>query len=271
MASGKGFLTTSLVAGQTAITRMQANSPLKLLCPRRTPDAAWAYVTTFGGGLLAGDQVDLELDIAERTTCVLTSQASTKVYKSPSGKTSQQTVRGTIGKDGLLVIAPDPITCFAGANYQQSQTLDLAEGASLVFIDWLTSGRRARNEVWQFSRYASRTDIRFNQKRVFLDSILLDPKHGPLDSPFRLGRFHCMALLVIIGKRFEEFTNLLLDEISREPVRPGESLIQTASAIPHGMVLRIIGVETEVVGQVLRHKVDFLSSHIGGNPWSRKW
>jgi len=271
MVLGKGFLRTSLVAGQTAITRAQATNPLKLLCPQRTPNAAWVYVATFGGGLVAGDHVDLDVEIAAGTSCILTSQASTKVYKSPFGKLAQQTTNATVGSGALLVIAPDPITCFADASYQQYQRLHLEPGANLVFVDWLTSGRRARNECWKFSRYASRIDITCDQGPIFLDSILLDPADGPLESPFRLGRFHCLALLVILGPDYQDVTSAILEEISQQPIDPGSSLIQTASQISHGVVVRIIGVETETVGRLLQGKLEFLSERMGGGPWSRKW
>jgi urease accessory protein len=267
---GKGFLKTSLVDGRTAITRAQATNPLKLLCPRGR-EAAWVYATTYGGGLVAGDVIDLDVKIADDTSCVLTTQASTKVYKSPYGKMAQQLTQGTVGNGALLVIAPDPISCFADARYQQEQRLDVATEGNLVLVDWLTSGRRARGECWKFAHYSSRIEISLGDHCIFLDSIRLDPADGPLISPFRLGRFHCMALLVIVGPLYEQQRAAILEEISKLPIDPGSSLIQAASEIPHGMVLRIMGTDTEQVGRLLQRRLAFLSERLGGEPWSRKW
>ena len=268
--SGKGFLKTALVRRRTEVTRALASNPLKFLYPRRR-DAAWVYTTTFGGGLVAGDHIDLAVEIGDGTSCVLTSQSSTKVYKCPGGKVTRQTTRATIGNEALLVIAPDPITCFAGSCYQQEQRLDLAMGGNLVLVDWLTSGRRARNERWMFTRYSSRIDIRCDGRQRFLDSVLLDPTDGPLESPYRFGRFHCVALLVIMGPVYERESAAILEEISRQPIEPGASLIQTASRIPRGVVLRIAGVGTEQVGRELQQRLEFLAPRLGGGPWSRKW
>lgn len=271
MAIGKGVLQTSLVAGRTAITRVQATNPLKLLCPQRSPKAAWVYATTYGGGLVAGDQVHLEANILSGTTCVLTSQASTKVYKSPQGNTCQQTVHARVDKDALLVIAPDPITCFADARYRQHQQIDLQARGGLVLVDWLTSGRRARHECWMFSHYYSRIDITYDHHPVFLESLLLDPTDGPIDSPHRLGRFHCMALLVIVGPALEQATAAMIQEVSQQKIEPDCPLIQAASPIPQGAVLRVLGTDTESVGRELAGRLEFLSGRLDGGPWSRKW
>ena len=271
MANGKGVLQTSLVAGRTAVTRAQATNPLKLLCPRRSPRAAWVYVTTYGGGLVAGDQIDLTANISSGTTCVLTSQASTKVFKSPMGNACRHTVNARVGKDALLVVAPDPITCFADARYHQQQQVDLSLGGSLVLVDWLTSGRRARHEYWMFSHYYSRIDVSYDQRHVFLESLLLDPADGPIDSPFRLGRFHCMALLVFVGPALQQISAAVINEISQQPIEQDCSLVQAASPIPFGAVLRVLGTDTESVGRVLRSRLEFLSDRLDGGPWSRRW
>ena len=51
----------------------------------------------------------------------------------------------------------------------------------------------------------------------------------------------------------------------------GSSLIEAASPIPNGVVLRVLGTDTETVGRVLRRRLQFLSDRLDGGPWSRKW
>ena len=41
---------------------------------------------------------------------------------------------------------PDPVICFASSTYRQTQRFDLAESASLVLLDWMSSGRRESGE-----------------------------------------------------------------------------------------------------------------------------
>ena len=118
-----------------------------------------SYSSTFGGGLVAGDQIHLDMQLTPNTTCVLSTQASTKVYRDPAKKGCQQTLKANIADGALLVSVPDPITCFADALYEQQQQFHLAPEGSVVLLDWLTSGRRKRGESWDFTRYRSQIDI----------------------------------------------------------------------------------------------------------------
>ena len=62
-AKGTGALSVAEVAGAAAVVGARANAPLKLLVPRHRGAAVWAYASTLGGGLLAGDHVHLDLEI----------------------------------------------------------------------------------------------------------------------------------------------------------------------------------------------------------------
>ena len=55
---------------------------LKLLVPSRAsavPSCQWLYIVTFGGGLVEGDNVAVDIKVGENCTVVATTQASTKV------------------------------------------------------------------------------------------------------------------------------------------------------------------------------------------------
>ena len=174
----RGILELSFVAGRTEVTRAFAANPLRLLVPRWRTAAAWVYLSTYGGGLVAGDEIDLHVRIGERARGVLGTQASTKVYRSPVEVPSRQLLRASVADGGLLVLAPDPLTCFAQARYEQSQSIRLHGSGSLVLVDWLTSGRRARGESWAMSRYCSRLQVHRDGELVLADALLLDPPKG---------------------------------------------------------------------------------------------
>jgi urease accessory protein len=269
--AGCGALELSLVAGRTAVTRSVAASPLKLLAPRRRAAAAWVYVSTYGGGLVAGDEIDLDVRLGPSAVGVLCTQASTKVYRSPVRATCRQTLRASVADGGLLVLAPDPLTCFAQAQYEQSQVIRLEGSGSLVLVDWLTSGRRARGECWAFSRYRTRLEVYRNDELILADALLLDPADGPLDSPFRLGRFHCMAMVVLIGKQLAQAVGEQLRRIAAKPIEPGARLMDGASPVPHGMLMRVIGETTDSVARYLGSALAFLGEVLGETPWARKW
>jgi urease accessory protein len=270
-APGHGLVEVARVAGRTAVVRARADSPLKLLAPRGRARSAWVFASTYGGGLVAGDDVRLRVKVGPGATLLLGTQASTKVYRSTDGRVTRQALGATVADGGLLVVAPDPLTPFAGAVHEQRQRVDLAPGGSLVLLDWITSGRRARGERWAFGRYASRNDVYQGGVHALADRLALDPADGPLDAPSRLGRFECLALVVIIGPQLAGASKLVLDEVGSRPLRRRETLVDAASPLRDGVVLRVAAEATELLGRYLRETLAFVPELLGEDPWARKW
>ena len=269
--SGYGVLRIEVVRGKSTVVRSRASNPLKILAPRRPHPAAWIYTSTFGGGLVAGDDVRLDVLIGQKAACCLTTQSATKVYRSPQGCPARQELHATVAHGGVLVVAPDPVICFTDAVYEQQQRVDVHAGGALVVVDWLTSGRRGCGECWAFQRYLSKLEVNYDGTRVLTDVLRLDRSDGPIDSPHRMGQFHCLAALVTIGDRFAETNKHLIDEIASSPVKRDEEIIESASSIPHGAVTRIIGATPQRVAQRLSQRLEFTREALGTSPWERKW
>jgi len=198
-------------------------------------------VLSYGGGLVGGDEVSLEVGVGEGASLVMLSQGSTKVFKdrfttrshiqrrirppdpnpsasiSPSPVTCQRmTVR--VSKGATLYLFPDPVTCFKHASYNQLQTFHLENDASLIVLDSFTSGRKSLGEEWEFWRYYSVNDIWVNGQRVARDVMLLEQeKEGEVkkDSRWngalpartladRLAPYSCYATAILYGPAMHE-------------------------------------------------------------------
>lgn len=294
--AGYASLTVQFVSGESAVTSAFASSPIKLLTPRARGPSVWAYTSSFGGGLVAGDETRLDLRLGPGARCFVGTQASTKIYRNPSLRPCGHETHARLEAGSLLVFAPDPVQAFAGSTYTQRQAFHLAPDASFVLVDWLTSGRAARGERWAFSRFASRNEIHIRcspcaetptaetgnelpengssqskEDLVFLDSFHLDPADGDLASRHRTGRFNCFATLLLLGPLVGEIAGRLLEEISARPVSRRAALVCSASPIRGGAVLRVAGEEVEAVAHELHQHLRALSSLLGDDPWSRKW
>ncbi len=270
-APGQGFLELTHVAGSTAATRVRANSPLKLLLPQTHDGCLWAFTSTYGGGLVAGDTINLRVHLNAGTTCLLSTQASTKVYPGTRRLPCRQKISATVEDNAMLALIPDPITCFAGAVYEQRQQFHLAPTASLAVVDWLSCGRLAFGERWAFSRFHSRNTIDVDGQTVTQDAILLDPGDGPLDAPHRLGDFDCIATIMLLGPVLQGGVATLLTDLSRQPVAQRSAMLYSISPLANGAILRIAGKSTQIVAGFLRDKLHFMNSLLGQDPWSRKW
>lgn len=268
---GCGLLELDFIAGRTTVTRAESHSPLKWLLPRRKTPAAWVYSSTFGGGLVGGDRIEMRVGVRNKARAVLATQSSTKVYRCLPETHCFQSLSANVGSEAVLVVAPDPVTCFAGASYEQQQIIRLAPDATLVYVDWLTSGRRARGESWAFSRYRNRLDLYRDGSRLLTDSLLLDPSDGPLDSPIRMGRFHCSATVVMCGPQSQTACESLLTEVNDRPIEPGANVVDAASPLDSGVIWRLAGLTTESISRLLKQRLEFLTPLLGESPWGRKW
>jgi urease accessory protein len=143
IARGHAHLTVEMVSGQSAATSSWSSDPIKMLVPKARGTSVWAYSSSFGGGMVGGDQTHLDLNIGASTRCYVGTQASTKIYRNP-GHVASHLTRAQLGSHSLLVFAPDPVQAFADSTYTQRQEFYLEAGASLVLLDWFNSGRAAR-------------------------------------------------------------------------------------------------------------------------------
>jgi urease accessory protein len=205
----EGIIEADNVEGRTSVVKNYHRYPLKFLTVdtarrqtlaesrtveeedgaqqqrRRGPLAPiWVYAVTYGGGLVAGDDIGLKFTVRRDAALVLTTQASTKVYKSRSpGRSAQgetaghlvchQTLAANVESGALLAIVPHAVTCFADARYKQRQVVRMEEGANLILVDWLTSGRVARGEEWAFESYETTNDVLLDDQLLVREAVSL--------------------------------------------------------------------------------------------------
>lgn len=270
--SGRAHLRCERVAGQTAVTSAFATSPLKLLTPRSRGESVWGYLSSFGGGMVAGDETRLDLRAGPGTRCFVGTQASTKVYRNPTRRPCSHHIRAEADEGSMLFLAPDPVQSFADSSFSQRQEIFLHPTAGLVLLDWCCSGRVARGERWAFNSYSSRIEIfDSSSQRLFLDSLLLDPADGPLDSPMRLGRFNCLALLLMLGPSLASAAQQILANLAGRSIECRAPLVTSASLVRDGALLRIAGERFEDVARELHTHLAFLPAHLGDDPFARKW
>jgi urease accessory protein len=268
---GHAALEVSVVFGESTVTSAYATSPLRLLTPRPRGPSVWTYTSSFGGGLLAGDQTRLDLNLGAGAKCFVGTQASTKVYRNPGQLPCGHVTHATLAADSLLIFSPEPVQPFADSVYLQQQEFHLAPGAGLVLLDWFSSGRSARGERWEFAHFQTRNDVFIGGERAFVDSVLFDPSDGSLTTSHRGGRFNCFATLLFMGTAVRDLAARVMVEIAARPVESNASLVCSASPVREGALLRIAGTELEPVTREIHRHLGPLSGLLGDDPWQRRW
>jgi urease accessory protein len=182
---------------------------------------------------------------------------------------------------GALFLLPDPVTCFRSASYNQKQTFHLSQDASLVLLDWLTSGRKTRGEEWAFSRYYSANEIWVDGQRIAKDVMLLEDKEvyprAPRSLGDKLAPYSCYAMVILYGPLVQDVISGMIAQYDRISVlktkSPPEMLWSLSPMISVGgtrwAVVRAAGKETEMVKRWLGQTLGELQQIMGIDMYRR--
>lgn len=263
-------------ATRSDVVRARGAGPLRILTPRSAGRAAWIVTSSLGGGLVDRDEVALDVLVERGATSVVTTEASTKVYKG----TTRQTLVVRVADHASAILAPDPLVPFASSTIRQETTIELDPTASIVSTDTLTAGRVAHGERWAFDR----VDITLRLLRGPLhgavvsvhDRVVLDRADAPVAE--RMREFDALATCVVVGPRVASHARALLTSIARAPLhapRDGSSggrVLVAASPIgDDGVLVRICGTSVEEVVAATRSHLRAACAALGEDPWARKW
>ncbi|KAI3407250.1 uncharacterized protein J3R85_021154, partial [Psidium guajava] len=291
-----GMIVIEKVRGKSTVTKSFSKYPLKFIIPRKVGpswvDAVWIYALTFGGGIVSGDDISCKLEIGDGCTAVLTTQSSTKVYKSLGSKCSRQSLEAEIGSNSMLVLVPDPVTCFSTARFFQKQVFRVYSDSNLVLVDWITSGRHESGEKWDFTHYKSTNNIFLEgDQPLFLDTVLLE-QGSTVPLAERMQDFQVIAMVVLLGPMLRHIQGQVQEDVKRMMAKQVQgssaqwdrqiksntcdlankpSLIASCSAFGHkgeGIIVRIASLTTESVYQFLKHQLAGLESLVGVLPYS---
>ncbi|KAG5396365.1 hypothetical protein IGI04_018179 [Brassica rapa subsp. trilocularis] len=255
-------------------------------------DVVWIYSITYGGGIVSGDSISCEFTIGDGCTAVLTTQSSTKVYKAIGSQCSEQTLEARIGRESLLVVVPDPVTCFSTARYYQKQNFRLVSDSNLVLVDWITSGRHANGEKWDFEFYKSINNVYLeDDKPLFLDTVLLE-KRNIQSIAERMQDYHAIAMVILFGPKLRELQkqvqenvkNMMSEQLqisygsrrhnpdsrARNGFMKPEFIASCSTFGPEGkgVVVRIASDSTESVYNFLRQQLGDLEPLLGQSPYA---
>ncbi|CAO2655379.1 Nn.00g104430.m01.CDS01 [Neocucurbitaria sp. VM-36] len=201
------------------------------------------FLLTYGGGIVAGDTINLDVQLASNTRLILLTQGSTKIFKTPSPDlVSEQHMAVHLKVKAALVYLPDPVQPFAQTAFSQSQIYHLENGqGNLCVCDWVTSGRSARGENWDIYSYKSRNEVWSTStsdssssnptKRLLLrDNLLLSPDgctNLPLSS--LMSSFSVFGTLILHGPLFTSLSTFFLSEFELLPRIGGRNWGDTPS------------------------------------------
>lgn len=206
------------------------------------------YLLNPGGGYLDGDTYRMNLTLDEGAALTLTTQSSTKVYKTPNKEVYQET-NVNMEKDSYLEYIPDALIAYQDASYYQKNSIHMKQGATLLYSDILTPGWSPDEKKFSYDMLRLKTEIYMEEELVAFDHIKLEPNSQAMtELGFMEGYTH-LGSFIVVG---EQTNDALIDQLY--------TLIQESEgdfsfgisrlAIP-GFTIRIMANYTQVIERII--------------------
>ena len=130
----------------------------------------------------------------------VSTQASTKVYRSPRGHRARELHARVGARRRCSSSRPIRWCCFAGRRYRAGAAIRRSRGRrAWSLVDWVTSGRRASGERWAFDEYVQPAERR-RRRHARACTTRWRCARADGDLAARLGRFDVLALVLVLGR-----------------------------------------------------------------------
>ena len=206
-------LEVAQVRGKSRLVACKNIQPLKLLQPASHGRACHVVLSSYGGGLVAGDVIRLRITGLAGARLILTTQASTRVFRSIDGAVAEQHTVGELAENALAVIFPDPVVLQAESRYRQTQEWQLQPTSLLLLVDWFHSGRMDQGERFAFTSLHSELRVRVAGRLVVLDRFAFSPAENIAASPANFAGYQAFFSVFLVGSpddaRFQTLATML--------------------------------------------------------------
>ncbi len=168
-------------AGKTVLVKSLQKPPLLIVRPfELEPGTLTAIIVNPTAGILAGDTYKISLTLCEGARVVLLTQSATKIHTMEHSVSAHQEIVFEVANHARLEYYPERTIPYANSNFRQTLNVNLAAQAQFGMLETWTTGRVLHGEQLEFTRYASRTAVRIQDKLEYLDSFVLEPASSNL-------------------------------------------------------------------------------------------
>lgn len=235
--------------GRTRLARSEHVGPLRVQRPfyPNGPEQAHIYLLHPPGGLVAGDQLGIDINLATNAKALVTTPSAGKIYNNITPRAQTQQVRLSVANDACLEWLPQETIVFSGAKARLDTEVHLSGDSHFIGWEIVCLGRPQGgygfDSGWLKQRFAVYRDgipVWIEQNTLHAESALLRQRAG-LHS-------HCVyATLVLAGAAFDTLElTVAASQLHRDDL--------ISSTRKNGITLvRYLGSCTERAKQILAH------------------
>ncbi len=253
---------TSDRSNQTIYTHQYTTYPLRLSpvfrLDRGDRKRAYIYTINTSPGLLAGDELNIALQLDTNTSLYLTDQAATKVHAMPKiGTKAIVNYYLELSSQANLELVAEPIILYRDATLEQRTTIKLNPHAQLFTTEIILPGRLARGEFYEFNYYFSRLEIRdWSDRLLFADGMYLAGKSNAFKGSKLFVPFPIMGKAIAVYPSLDlkllttQLESIQTDSMAATSILPGD----------RGVMIRAFAAKTSQLKQYFELVLNCLRS-----------
>lgn len=210
----------------TVLSDLRQSGCLKARFPRSGhADWANAVMLNIGGGVAAGDRLDISVELAPGARLTLAAQAAERFYRAlPEAAPSVVRTRLTVADDAMMEWLPQETILFDRASVDRRLDITLAPDARFLGVESLVFGRKAMGESVHQARLRDLIRIRRGGKLLLHDAIRLDGEVAATLSHRAIANgARAVATLVLVDPDAEAQCDPLRAALADLPAKAGVS------------------------------------------------
>ena len=257
--------------------------PLRVLRPfNHGRDASLIHLHNIGGGVLAGDLLDVDISVGDNTHLIVTTTSAQRIYKHREDLPyACQKTAFRLGSGTRVEYLPDPNIPFNDSAFEQFTRWDLARGGAMLAWDTMAPGRCAYERDFGFRYFSNDAQIFYDRRPLYIERYKLH-NNMAMNHIIRCDSFNHMGTLIFVdgGLSDADCTQLESQLQSLLSSQNGHLQCDATSApsvgvsalVAHGLIVRVLGQRQETLNAVLGLARDFLLKSIWGesSPLPRK-
>jgi urease accessory protein len=182
------------------LARAHHRGPLRVQRPLypEGSDICHVYLLHPPGGIVPGDELEIDVAVGPGAGALFTTPAATKVYRS-DGRCASQRQMLHVAAGASLEWLPEETIVFDGARFEADTRVVLEPTARLVAWDVQCLGRPAVGERFTRGRFMSRFEVFRAEAPLYVDRFICDGDAGVLSANHGLGGHAAFGSMVVSG------------------------------------------------------------------------
>lgn len=256
-------------AGRTLLSQNKHQGPLVVQRPFY-PEAngcCHVYLVHPPGGVVGGDDLELDVSVGEQAHALITTPAATKLYRS-SGASAAIAQRLVALGGATLEWLPQETIAFSGSIASLTTRVELALGASFIGMEVLCLGRPAAGERFDHGRLNQRLELWRAGERLLVEQLRLTGGGPELRQAWGLSGHTTVGTLVAVsGLPPEVWAKRVPDLVLRirEAVAPLGGLA-AVTQVAGAIVCRFLGDGSRPAHAVLRRAWELVRPELTQSP-----